>query len=58
MINASVQNTPVVVSHDSVLDLAPINVRNLSDGVAIHDLGNQLINFGIFIVQFKSLLVV
>jgi hypothetical protein len=41
MINASVQNMPVVVSRDSVLDLAPIVVRNLSVGVAvaIHNLG-------------------
>jgi hypothetical protein len=49
MINASVQNMPVVVSCDFVLNLAPIVVRNLSDvAVAIHDLGNQLINFGNF----------
>ncbi len=47
MINASLQNTPIVVSHDSVLDPAPIVVRNLSDvAVANHNMGNQLINFG------------
>ncbi len=49
----------VVVSCDFVLDLAPIVVRNLSDVVvAIHNLGNQLINFGNFTLQFKSLFVV
>ncbi len=59
MITASAQNTPVVISCDSVLDLASVVVRNLSDvAVAIHDLGNQLINFGSFTLQFKSLLVV
>ncbi len=59
MINASAQTTPVVVSRDFVLDLAPIVVRNLSDvAVAMHNLGNQLINFGNFTLQFKSLLVV
>ncbi len=59
MINASAQNTPVVVSHDSVLDLVSIFVRNLSDvAVAIHNLGNQLINFGYLTLQFKTLLVV
>ncbi len=59
MIAASVQNTPVVVSYDSVLNLASIVVRNLSDvAVVIHNLGNQLINFGNFTLQFKSLLVV
>jgi hypothetical protein len=60
MINASVQNTPVVVSCDSVLDLAPIFIRNLSVGVAvaIHNLGNHSIYFGNFMSQFKSLLVV
>jgi hypothetical protein len=58
MINASAQNTPFVVSHDFVLDLVPIVVRNLSDvAVAIHDLGNQLTSFGNFALQFKSLLV-
>jgi hypothetical protein len=59
MINASAQNTPIVVSRDSVLDFAPIAVRNLSEvAVAIHNLRNQLINFGNFTSQFKSLLVV
>jgi hypothetical protein len=59
MINASAQNTPVMVSCDFVLDLAPIVVRNLFDvAVAIHNVGNQLINFGNFTLQFKSLLVV
>ncbi len=59
MINASAQNTPIVVSRDFVLDLAPIVVRNLSGvAVAMHNLGNQLINFGNFTLQFKSLLVV
>ncbi len=60
MINASVLNTPVVVSCASVLDLAPIVIRNLSVGVvvAIHNFGNQLINFGNFALQFKPLVVV
>jgi hypothetical protein len=60
MINASVQNTNIVVSCDSDLNLAPIVVMNLSVGVAvaIHDLGNQLIIFGYFMLQFESLLVV
>jgi hypothetical protein len=59
MINASAQNTPIVVSCESVLDLAPIVIRNLSEvAVAIHNLGNQLINFGNFTLQFKSLLVI
>jgi hypothetical protein len=59
MINASAQNTPIVVSRDSVLDFAPIAVRNLSEvAVAIHNLRNQLINFGNFTLQFESLLVV
>jgi hypothetical protein len=48
IINASAQNTPIVVSRDFVLNLAPIVLRNFSDvAVAIQDLGNQLINFGI-----------
>jgi hypothetical protein len=57
MINVSAQNMLVVVSRDSVLDLAPIVIRNLSVGVAvaIHCLGNQLINFGNFMLQFKAL---
>jgi hypothetical protein len=47
------------ILHDSVLDFAPIDVRNFSEvAVAIHNLGNQLINFGNFMLQFKSLLVV
>jgi hypothetical protein len=59
MINASVQKKPVVVSCDTVLNLAPIVVRTLSEvAVAIHDLGNQLINFGNFTSQFESLLVI
>ncbi len=59
MITESTQNKPIVVSRDSVLDLASIVVRNLSDvAVAIHDLGNQLINLGNFMLQVKSLLVV
>jgi hypothetical protein len=60
MINASALNMPVVVSCDSVLDLAPIVVRNLSVGaaVALHNLRNQLINFGNFTLQFESLVVV
>jgi hypothetical protein len=50
---------PVVVSCDCVLNLTPIVVRNLSEvEVAIHDLGNQLINFGNYTSRFKSLLVV
>ncbi len=49
----------IVVVHDFDLDLAPIFFRNLSDvAVAIHNLGNQLIYFGDFMPQFKSLLVV
>ncbi len=59
MITASAQNMPVVVSHDFDVNLASIAVRKLSDvAVAINDLGNQLINFGYFMLQFKSLLVV
>jgi hypothetical protein len=60
MINASAQYMPVVVSCNSVLDLAPIVARNLSVGVAvaIHNLGNQLINFGNITLQFESLRVV
>jgi hypothetical protein len=55
MINASAQNMPVVVSCDSILDLAPIVVRNLSVrvAVAIHNLGNQLINFGILMCNLS-----
>ncbi len=59
MINASAQNMPIVVSRDFVLNLTPIVVRNISDvAVAIHNLGNQLINVGNFTLQLKSLLVV
>jgi hypothetical protein len=59
MITASVQNKPVVVSRDSVLNHAPIVIRNLSDvAVAINNLGNQWINFGNFTLQVESLLAV
>jgi hypothetical protein len=52
MINASAQNRPVVVSCDFVINLAPIAVKNPFDvAVAIHDLGNQLINFGNFTLK-------
>jgi hypothetical protein len=59
MINASAQNMPFVVSCDSVLDLAPLVARNLSEvAVAILNLGNQLINLSNFTLQFESLLAV
>jgi hypothetical protein len=59
MITASAQKMPDVVFCDSVLNCAPIVVRNLSDvAVAIHDLGNQKIYVGNFTWQVKSRLVI